>query len=146
LERRTAQGGRDSIDHPPGAHDDLANAAAGALVSVSGDPLPLRGRNIYLYYKQCAEALPTSPVRIELNSLVDRGPSPSAEDNRVEWRRRFDAIQAGRNRFDNPGSRAKPTNRNPFQPGCVEHVRWEEEERRRLVSTAVNEVFNNDPQ
>ena len=32
LERRTARGGRDSIDHPPGAHDDVANAAAGALV------------------------------------------------------------------------------------------------------------------
>ncbi len=32
LERRTARGGRDSIDHPPGAHDDIANAVAGALV------------------------------------------------------------------------------------------------------------------
>lgn len=32
LERRTARGGRDSIDHAPGAHDDLANAAAGALL------------------------------------------------------------------------------------------------------------------
>jgi hypothetical protein len=32
LERRTARGGRDSIDHPPGGKDDLANAAAGALV------------------------------------------------------------------------------------------------------------------
>lgn len=32
LERRTARGGRDSIDHPPGAHDDLANSAAGALL------------------------------------------------------------------------------------------------------------------
>lgn len=32
LERRTARGGRDSIDHSPGAHDDLINAAAGALV------------------------------------------------------------------------------------------------------------------
>ena len=31
LERRTARGGRDSIDHAPGAHDDLANVAAGAL-------------------------------------------------------------------------------------------------------------------
>src|SRR5262245_25406150 len=30
LERRTARGGRDSVDHPRGAHDDLANAAAGA--------------------------------------------------------------------------------------------------------------------
>lgn len=34
LERRTARGtGRDSIDHPPGAHDDLANAVAGAALS-----------------------------------------------------------------------------------------------------------------
>jgi hypothetical protein len=32
LERRTARGGRDSIDHPPGAHDDIANAACGALL------------------------------------------------------------------------------------------------------------------
>ena len=31
LERRTARGGRDSIDHPPGQHDDLANAVAGVL-------------------------------------------------------------------------------------------------------------------
>ena len=36
LERRTARGGRDSIDHAPGAHDDVINAAAGALVLVSG--------------------------------------------------------------------------------------------------------------
>ncbi len=34
LERRTARGGRDSIDHAPGSHDDLANAAAGALLMV----------------------------------------------------------------------------------------------------------------
>jgi hypothetical protein len=32
LERRTARGGRDSIDHGPHGHDDLLNAAAGALV------------------------------------------------------------------------------------------------------------------
>src|SRR5262249_26429252 len=31
LERRTARGGRDSIDHAPGAHDDLANAVAGGV-------------------------------------------------------------------------------------------------------------------
>ena len=30
LERRTRSGGRDIIDHPPGGHDDLANAVAGA--------------------------------------------------------------------------------------------------------------------
>jgi hypothetical protein len=32
LERRTSRGGRDSIDHAPGAHDDVANAVAGVLV------------------------------------------------------------------------------------------------------------------
>ena len=36
LERRTARGGRDSIDHGPGAHDDVANAAMGALLLVEG--------------------------------------------------------------------------------------------------------------
>jgi hypothetical protein len=41
LERRTARGGRDSIDHAPHAHDDVANAVAGALVlaHVSGSSL-----------------------------------------------------------------------------------------------------------
>jgi hypothetical protein len=34
LERRTSRGGRDSIDHAPGGHDDLSNAAAGALLAV----------------------------------------------------------------------------------------------------------------
>lgn len=32
LERRTSRAGRDSIDHGPGGHDDLINAAAGAVV------------------------------------------------------------------------------------------------------------------
>ena len=31
LERRTSRAGKDSIDHPPGGFDDLANAACGAL-------------------------------------------------------------------------------------------------------------------
>jgi hypothetical protein len=32
LERRTARLGKDSISHPPGGHDDLANAVTGALL------------------------------------------------------------------------------------------------------------------
>ena len=32
LERRTARGGRDSIDHAPHSHDDLANAVALAIL------------------------------------------------------------------------------------------------------------------
>ena len=36
LQRRSVRGGRDSIDHPSGGHDDVANAAAGAVVLVTG--------------------------------------------------------------------------------------------------------------
>ena len=32
LERTTRGGGKDKVDHARGAHDDVANAAAGALV------------------------------------------------------------------------------------------------------------------
>ena len=35
LERRTARGGRDSIDHAPAGHDDVANAACGAFVKAT---------------------------------------------------------------------------------------------------------------
>jgi hypothetical protein len=35
LERRTARGGRDSIDHAPGAHDDVANAVAGVVAMLA---------------------------------------------------------------------------------------------------------------
>ncbi len=35
LERKQVAGGRDKIDHPRGHHDDLANAAAGALTLAS---------------------------------------------------------------------------------------------------------------
>ena len=35
--------GRDSIDHPPDAHDDVANAAAGALVTAAKATVRLPG-------------------------------------------------------------------------------------------------------
>jgi len=41
LERRTARGGRDTIDHPPGSHDDVANAIAGAIVNASQPAGPI---------------------------------------------------------------------------------------------------------
>ncbi len=34
LERRTSRAGRDTVDHAPGGHDDLANSVAGALALV----------------------------------------------------------------------------------------------------------------
>jgi hypothetical protein len=45
LERRTARGGRDSIDHAPGAHDDICNAAFGALRLASTAPPALWARD-----------------------------------------------------------------------------------------------------
>lgn len=42
LERRTARGGRDSIDHAPGAHDDIANSAAGVLTLLVGGGAPIQ--------------------------------------------------------------------------------------------------------
>jgi hypothetical protein len=38
LERRTARGGRDSIDHPPGGHDDLANVVCALAVRLAARP------------------------------------------------------------------------------------------------------------
>jgi hypothetical protein len=38
LERRTSRGGRDSIDHPRGLHDDVANAIARTVVTAAQQP------------------------------------------------------------------------------------------------------------
>jgi hypothetical protein len=43
LERRTSRAGRDSIDHAPGGHDDLANAVAG-LAALTAN-LAIRSRH-----------------------------------------------------------------------------------------------------
>ena len=52
LERRTARGGRDSVDHGPGLHDDIANSACGALLMAAeqsslGDN-PIEGYGSYV--------------------------------------------------------------------------------------------------
>ena len=36
LERRTSRTGKDTVDHAPGAHDDVANAVAGAILLAGG--------------------------------------------------------------------------------------------------------------
>ena len=42
LERRTSRGGRDTVDHAPGAHDDVANAVAGAAwLASAGASMPV---------------------------------------------------------------------------------------------------------
>jgi hypothetical protein len=80
LERRTARGGRDSIDHGPGAHDDLANAVAGALVGCNYRP---------------AEIPIVAPIIIEglgrHNPFGPVGPNPFAESNAFADQARCDA-------------------------------------------------------
>lgn len=41
LERRAARSGHDTVDHPTGGHDDLANAACGCLVALAGQAAPI---------------------------------------------------------------------------------------------------------
>ncbi len=53
LERRTARSGRDSIDHAPGAHDDIANAACGALL-LAGEKRSLTPEQVRQAQKQVA--------------------------------------------------------------------------------------------
>ena len=40
LERRSARSGKDSIDHAPGAHDDIANAVAGLAATAKRGSYP----------------------------------------------------------------------------------------------------------
>jgi hypothetical protein len=48
LERRTARSGKDSIDHAPGGHDDVANAVVGALLAAQDcSSLTLWGRSCF---------------------------------------------------------------------------------------------------
>jgi hypothetical protein len=47
LERSTPRGGRDKIDHGRGAHDDIANAVAGAITVAAQQPAGWRRRRKY---------------------------------------------------------------------------------------------------
>ncbi|MGO9770635.1 MAG: hypothetical protein ACLPSW_13965 [Roseiarcus sp.] len=63
LERRTARGGKDSIDHAPGGHDDVANAVAGALLLAAADASSLARLGDFLI-EGSAAPLPEFPRRI----------------------------------------------------------------------------------
>jgi hypothetical protein len=84
LERRTARGGRDSIDHAPGAHDDIANAAAGALVRVAGEPNALdiwckrRGMTTMTQHR------PLTPTRLTIEQAALERPLAKPEPAR-QW-------------------------------------------------------------
>jgi hypothetical protein len=44
LERRTTRAGKDSIDHAPGAHDDLVNSLAARPTSSKAEAVKIRAQ------------------------------------------------------------------------------------------------------
>jgi hypothetical protein len=61
LERRTSRAGKDTVDHAPGSHDDVANAVAGALVLAGKRvqrPVPI----VMPFYTGRATTVPGGPT------------------------------------------------------------------------------------
>lgn len=71
LERRTARGGRDSIDHAAGggAHDDCINSAAGALVKAAGK---MDGLDVFIRLARGGDVQPPSPEILTQREETDR--------------------------------------------------------------------------
>jgi len=61
LERRTARGGHDTIDHAPSSHDDVANCVAGVLTQIISDRRPALVRQSDLLNSE-GDALPLPKV------------------------------------------------------------------------------------
>jgi hypothetical protein len=61
LERRTTRAGKDSIDHPPGGHDDLINSVAGAADVVKRRPAADQAEKARAWRELCASAPPGVP-------------------------------------------------------------------------------------
>ena len=64
LERRTARSGKNSIDHTPGGHDDLANAVCGVLVGLDLDRRPALVRQSQLLVDDVPAPMPREPVMV----------------------------------------------------------------------------------
>ena len=71
LERRTGRSGRDRVDHGPGGHDDLANAAAGALVLASASGTPVLWRGTDLLWRTQPIRWPVRVVAIYATAAID---------------------------------------------------------------------------
>jgi ABC transporter substrate binding protein len=72
LERRTSRAGKDSIDHGPGLHDDLANAVAGAadlIALATRNPLPVPVQSYYSRYRR-HETASRQRIEVEMRQAV----------------------------------------------------------------------------
>ncbi len=64
LERRTGRVGKDTVDHAPGSHDDLANAMAGAIVAalrIGGGAFRMGLVELMLDQLSCKRPIPEPP-------------------------------------------------------------------------------------
>lgn len=121
LERRTSRTGKDSVDHPPraGAHDDVSNSAAGALVMVAN-----ADRNRVLWWTG------SDYFNNILRGIRERGEAPKTEDEYLadfddEMKRRA-FVRAGN--LDHAGRPIEPTSNTPIVPEpprrIGEHCGW----------------------
>jgi hypothetical protein len=77
LDRRTGRGGRDSIDHRHGAHDDVANAVAGVAIACIGkygnfDPTYAAWQDDFVDLDRRREAEQKPPEQTERPSSIPR--------------------------------------------------------------------------
>jgi hypothetical protein len=100
LQRRTARGGRDSIDHPPGQHDDLINAAAGALDLACPNVSETSGWGVMQFYKQEAAKIDTAAIPVPEFGWSMGPPAQLAP----------------------PAGYAKPSAKGPVEGGSVPHA------------------------
>lgn len=87
LERRTGRSGRDTIDHAPGGHDDLANAAAGALLLASRQALPADLAQAFIVRSEWAGDLLDAPPADRREAIV----WDELERTKPAWERIIDA-------------------------------------------------------
>ncbi len=73
LERRTGWGGRDSIDHGPGAHDDAANSVCGVLHLVGG-----KAKKLFWLWSGDAQSEPITNFPTPSTSESQTAPTPEA--------------------------------------------------------------------
>jgi hypothetical protein len=71
LERRTSRGGKDSIDAPPGSHEDVANAVCGVLANTLADRRPALVRQADMLKDGEAAPLPQKALWVVAVLSVD---------------------------------------------------------------------------
>ena len=84
LERHTSRGGRDTVDHPRSAHDDIANAVAGALSAVADldqaamkiSPLVLAEIRGHAHMADAIRSSGVHPASLHCNTYFGRNARP----------------------------------------------------------------------